>query len=85
MTISLSGRESKEEVITLLRKILQATMFPHLRMDQRESLIEHFAWMVAQKGDLQVNCRLETVPELQSTRVVLELGFHSLPPARLTQ
>lgn len=80
MTITLSGRESKEEVVTLIRKLMQAVIFPHLRIDERELLIEHFAWMMRQGEDMRINCRLQTIPELQLTRIIVEAGFQAIPP-----
>lgn len=80
MTLSLSGQEPKSELLDLIRRLLQSIIFPHLRMDQRENIIEHFAWMKRQRDDLKVNCKLETVPELRLTRIVIEVGFKDIPP-----
>jgi len=85
MTISLSGAAPKAEVIDQLRRLLQATLFPHLPMADREAIIMYFAWMKEQKEDLQVGCELRSIPELQLVRVNFEFAFKPIPPTEVRQ
>ena len=80
MTISLSHRSDKVEFLTLTRRLLQLVMFPHLRVDQRSLIVEHWAALEQIKRDFQINCRLETVPELGMTRIVIEAAFEAIEP-----
>lgn len=72
MTLLLSSRASREEAIDLLRKVIHTFMFPHLTMVQRDAIMEHITWMKSQRTEMGITCRLETVPELHLTRLVVE-------------
>ena len=79
MPLTFASRTEKDEVIDLLRKLLQTVMFPHTRIDQREAMMEHIAWMKSQPGDLNVTCKFETMPELQATRLEIISSFKPGP------
>lgn len=79
MTAILGSRADKEASINMLEHILSAFVMNGLTHAQKQGIIEHMAWMHRQKPDLNVNCKLETVPELQMTRVVLEYSFLPIP------
>lgn len=80
MTLRLAARQAKEELIDNLRRLLHAILFPHLDMAQRDAVMEWVAWMKRQPGEMSVNCKFETVPELALTRVVIETSFAPLEP-----
>lgn len=85
MTLTLSTKSDKSEVIDTIRRVLQLVTFPFVGQAQREAILQHFDWMKRQSGDLYNNCKIETVPELQLTRITIELSFGQLPPMEKRQ
>lgn len=79
MPVSFSGKIEKGEQVGLLRRVIQTFLFPNTTIDQRSKIIEHFSWMDMQKTDMRVSCRLETVPELLLTRIVVEISYTPPP------
>lgn len=80
MTLRLAGRQAKEEIIDLLRKVILTFIFPNISMASRDALMEHIAWMKRQSGELSVNCRFETFPELHETKITITASFEQLAP-----
>ena len=85
MTQILSTKSDKSEVVDSLRKLLQLVTFPFIGEANRSAILQHFDWMKRQPGNLYNNCKIETVPELQLTRITLELSFGALPPMEKRQ
>lgn len=79
MTAILGAKADKEAAINLLEHILHGFVMNGLNYSQAQGVLEHMSWLHRQTADLNVNCKLETVPELQMTRVTLEYSFLPIP------
>lgn len=80
MTAIIGAKADKDAAINLLEHILHGFVMNGLTHEQGQAVLQHMGWMHRQEEDLKVNCKLETVPELQMTRVVLEYSFLPIPP-----
>ena len=69
----------RRDTLQLLRDILKRHVFGGLNTINSTNLETHLKWMEANPHDLRVRCRLETIPELQITRVILEYDFANTP------
>lgn len=78
MTLILRNRLHKAQAISLLQHVLEQLLLP-CKAAAAEPVIEHLNWMRRQSPDLNINCKLETVPELQITRITIEASFESIP------
>lgn len=85
MTAIIADKADKAESIVLLGEILRRFVINGVTHAQREAITEHMRWLDQQPADLNVNCKLETVPELQMTRVVLEYSFLPIPKMETKQ
>lgn len=79
MTAIIGSKQDKDRSISLLEEIVSRFVLNGVKAEQARSIGEHFAWLYKNPNDLNVNCKLETVPELQMTRVVLEYSFLPIP------
>lgn len=79
MTAIIGNKADKEKSINLLEHILHLFVMNGLNREQNSAVLQHMAYMHKEPADLNVNCKLETVPELQMTRVVLEYSFLPIP------
>ena len=79
MPQSLTTRHDKFATLADIERILDRHICVGLRPDQRAQVREHLARLRAQPGTLYVNCKLETLPALNSTRIHLELSYDALP------
>lgn len=79
MTAILGAKADKSKAIDILENILHSFVTSGLAPLQAEGVRQHLLYLRNQTPDLNVNCKLETVPELQMTRVVLEYSFLPIP------
>ena len=79
MTAIIASRADKTRSINLLEEIISRFVLTGIKPDQAFAVGQHMAWLHKHPNDLYVNCKLETVPELQLTRVVLEYSFLPIP------
>ena len=79
VTQSLTTRQDKTATLDEIEHILERHIIVGLRADQRAQIREHMAWLRRQPGTLRVNCKLETLPHLRSTRIHLELSYDGIP------
>ncbi len=82
MTAIIGNKQDKTRSLDILSEIIQKFVVNGLTHEQAEGVALHMAWLRQQTADLNVNCKLETVPELQLTRVVLEYSFLPIPPLK---
>lgn len=80
MTHILTTTAHKIHTLRLLRQLIDMHVTVGLKPTDAAQVYEHFRWMEGQKDHLHVNCQLETVPELQLTRLTLEYSFQPIPP-----
>lgn len=59
------------EAVGSLDKIMKLFVFPYITPDDVEKVKTHLAY-VAGLDDINVKVRIETIPELQLTRVIVE-------------
>lgn len=75
MTALLTTRQDKEQAIALLQSLLNHFIYHGVSPADRGGITLHLEWMHRQTADLKANCRLETFPATQTTRIVLDLSF----------
>lgn len=75
MTAILHSRESKLQAISLFEEILRTFMYHGMKPIDIANLTNHRDWMRRQPADLKANCKLETFPATQTTRITLDLSF----------
>lgn len=81
MTIRIPNQD-KSQSISLIEKVIDRFCLVGISYNHKLALREHLAWMRRQPSDMNVNFKLETVPELAMTRIVLEIGFGPIPPIK---
>ena len=79
MTAVIGNKQDKTRSIALLEEIITRFVLAGVKPDQAFAIGQHMTWLHKHPADLHVNCKLETVPELQLTRVVLEYSFLPIP------
>lgn len=80
MTSVIRAKHDKERSITILQDVLARFMYDGMSNEDLSLVLEHMTWMRRQLTDMNVNCKLETVPELQLTRITLEIAFQPIAP-----
>lgn len=80
MPIAIANKSDKDEAIELLRKVLQAYLFQGLSEKQKEDILTHLLWMRNRSGTLNIECKLEAIPELELTKVDLRIFFGDRMP-----
>lgn len=82
MGIAISSREDKAETVDLLRRLVLRFIFPGvLNLETREAILNHLNWIKAQPG-LVVNAELQTIPELQSTKITFMVSHMPQGPVK---
>ncbi len=79
MTQILSSRIDKDITLLEIEAIIDRHVIVGCTPKQQAQILDHMKKLRYEKGDLRVNCRFETVPELRSTRIHLELSFVPVP------
>ncbi len=82
MTQTIGAKQDKTASLDLLEQILRRFILNGVYHNVASAIDEHVAWLQKNPADLNVNCKLETVPELQLTRVILEYSFLPIPPLK---
>lgn len=75
MTVVLGKRTDKEASFAAVARCLELFVLPGVSPADAAMITQHFTWLSCKTADLRVNARLETFPETQTTRIVLELSF----------
>lgn len=72
MSITFANAADRSQPLDTLRRLFIDYLFPGTTPAQRELILAHLEWMRTQTTPLNIRCKLETVPELHLTRLVLE-------------
>lgn len=84
MTAILTYSRDKDRAVDLLNEVLKVFVFHGLNTHECAVVLQHLADMRQsnQVANLNVNAKLETVPELQLTRLTLEFAHRAIPPVK---
>lgn len=75
MVLSLADKRDKDEAHNLFQRIFQTFMFRLLTQPKREAILTHLKWMRGQTQPMNVTCKLETMPELGLTHIVIDVTY----------
>lgn len=63
----------------ILKDIFSEWMFPKVDPAMRQAIEQHLAWVTGQPHTF-INTKLETVPQLNLTRLTIEISHTQIPP-----
>ncbi len=75
MTILLKTAREKRELTDLYRALAKKLLIHGVRPEMGKNIMEHFDWMDAQSGRMNVRCELSTNPILGVTTMVIKVNF----------
>jgi hypothetical protein len=80
MTISFA-KQDKAQSLALLEENFKRFLYSGMKPTDIALVAQHLNWMHHQAGNMNVNAKLETVPELRMTRLTLEFACVPIPTA----